>query len=88
MKDVSDARVAYFDSSPPMSTYLVAFIVSNLGCTGSNMKLLNGSEVPVNICARPMYANNTKFALGIAVQVMEFYLDVFKIDYPLPKLGS
>ncbi|KOC70006.1 Glutamyl aminopeptidase [Habropoda laboriosa] len=86
MKDNSDKTIAYFNPSPPMSTYLVAFLVSDFHCTGTHVDLLNGSKIPVSVCARPMYSHKVKFALNVAIGAMEYYLNVFQIDYPLPKL--
>ncbi|CAK9820849.1 Glutamyl aminopeptidase [Anthophora plagiata] len=86
MKGDSDRTITYFDPSPPMSTYLVAFLVSDFQCTGAHMNLLNGSKIPVSVCVRPMYNHKVKFALNVAIRAMEYYLNVFQIDYPLPKL--
>ncbi|XP_076296575.1 glutamyl aminopeptidase isoform X2 [Lasioglossum baleicum] len=86
MKDDSSTTVTYFELSPPMSTYLVAFLVSDFECLESSLTVLNGSSIPVNVCVRPMYKNKTRFALDVAVKTMEYYLTVFNIDYPLPKL--
>ncbi|XP_053979682.1 glutamyl aminopeptidase-like [Hylaeus volcanicus] len=78
--------ITYFDPTPPMSTYLVAFLTSDFDCLGANTTLLNGTMVPLNVCARPMYKHKGTFALNVAIRVMEYYLSVFNIDYPLPKL--
>lgn len=71
-----------------MSTYLVAFIISDFECVGSNLSLLNGSEIPLSVCARSMYRNKTKFALDVGIRAMEYYLKILRVDYPLPKLGN
>lgn len=88
MKDEDGGRITYFVPSPPMSTYLVAFVVSDLECLGSNLKLLNGSRLSMNICVRPIYKNKTDFAIEVATKAMKFFLNVFEVDYPLPKLGN
>ncbi|XP_076239351.1 glutamyl aminopeptidase [Calliopsis andreniformis] len=86
LKNESDSRVTYFAPTPPMSTYLVAFVVSDFECLGSSLKLINGSKIPLNICIRPMYRNKTSFAMEVATKAIEFYLDLFQIDFPLAKL--
>ncbi|XP_026670128.1 glutamyl aminopeptidase-like isoform X2 [Ceratina calcarata] len=86
MKDDSSKTIAYFDPSPPMSTYLVAFLVSDFECLGSEVKLLNKSKIPITVCVRPMYKHKVAFALNFTVKAMKFYLKTFQIDYPLPKL--
>nr|XP_033337087.1 endoplasmic reticulum aminopeptidase 1-like [Megalopta genalis] len=86
MKEDESAVATFFEASPPMSTYLVAFLVSDFECLESSLRTLSGNSIPVKVCARPMYKNKTRFALDVAVRTMEYYLTVFNIDYPLPKL--
>lgn len=88
MGDDGSPTATFFEQSPPMPAYLVAFLVSDFECVGSSLTSLNGSSIPVNVCARPMYKNKTMFALDVAVRVMEYYLTAFDVDYPLPKLGN
>lgn len=83
-----DKTITYFVPSPPMSTYFVAFLVSDFECLGSNMDLLNGSRIPISVCTRPSFKDKVKFALHVAVDAMKYYLETFQIDYPLPKLGK
>ncbi|KAK1126499.1 hypothetical protein K0M31_005134 [Melipona bicolor] len=86
MGDDNDKTIAYFEPTPPMSTYLVAFLVSDFECLGTHMNLLNESKIPVAVCVRPMFKQKAAFALNITIKAMKFYLDTFQIDYPLPKL--
>ncbi|XP_016915887.1 glutamyl aminopeptidase-like [Apis cerana] len=86
IKDEEDKAIAHFDPTPPMSTYLVGFLVSDFDCVGTNMELLNGNEIPITICVRPMFKHKVGFALNITVRTMKYFLDTFQIDYPLPKL--
>ncbi|XP_043517874.1 glutamyl aminopeptidase-like [Frieseomelitta varia] len=86
MGDDNDKTIAYFEPTPPMSTYLVAFLVSDFECLGTHMNLLNESKIPVAVCVRPMFKQKAAFALNITIKAMKFYLETFQIDYPLPKL--
>ncbi|XP_017765836.1 PREDICTED: glutamyl aminopeptidase-like [Eufriesea mexicana] len=86
VKEDWEKAIAYFDPSPPMSTYLVAFLVSDFECLGSSVDLLNGSKVPIAVCARGAFKPKVTFALNITVRIMRHYLEKFQIDYPLPKL--
>ncbi|XP_031845026.2 glutamyl aminopeptidase [Nomia melanderi] len=86
MGDDGSSTATFFEQSPPMSAYLVAFLVSDFECVESSLTILNGSSIPVSVCVRPMYKNKTKFALDVAIRVMEYYLTVFDVDYPMPKL--
>ncbi|CAD1478906.1 unnamed protein product, partial [Heterotrigona itama] len=86
MGDDNDKTIAYFEPTPPMSTYLVAFLVSDFECLGSHMNLLNESKIPVAVCVRPMFKQKAAFALNITIKAMKFYLETFQINYPLQKL--
>lgn len=88
MGDDNDKTIAYFEPTPPMSTYLVAFLVSDFECLGAHMNLLNESKIPVAVCVRPMFKQKAAFALNVTIKAMKFYLETFQIDYPLPKLGN
>lgn len=88
MGDDNDKTIAYFEPTPPMSTYLVAFLVSDFECLGTHMNLLNESKIPVAVCVRPMFKQKAAFALNVTIKAMKFYLETFQIDYPLPKLGN
>ncbi|CAL7934472.1 unnamed protein product [Xylocopa violacea] len=85
-KKHGDKTIAHFDPSPPMPTYLVAFLVSDFECLGSKMALLNDSKIPVSVCVRPTYKHKATFALNVTIRAMKYYLETFQIDYPLPKL--
>lgn len=78
----SDSLVTTFDSSPRMSTYLLAFVVGELHKKSAQTK----GGVDVNIWATPAQpAESLDFALDIAVRTIEFYDDYFGTAYPLPK---
>ena len=72
----------HFYPSVPMSTYLVAFIVCEFEFTNSS----TNNNVTVSVYSRPSLVNDTVYALGIAVTVLEYYQEYFQIDYPLEKL--
>lgn len=74
--------VTSFQTTPRMSTYLLAFITGNLQKKTAHTK--NGTEV--NVYATPAQsAQALDFPLDIAVRSIEFYNQYFGIDYPLPK---
>ncbi|TRY65921.1 hypothetical protein DNTS_026618 [Danionella cerebrum] len=70
-----------FDVSVKMSTYLVAFIVSDF------LSISKTSEhgVKISVYAVPEKINQAEFALDAAVRLLDFYDDYFDIPYPLPK---
>jgi aminopeptidase N len=57
-----------FDTTPKMSTYLVALAVGDFECTGGTT-----DGIPVRICATPDKKHLTGFALEAARQQMEFF---------------
>jgi glutamyl aminopeptidase len=78
-----------FAKSVPMSTYLVCFIVSDFVGISKMAKGLNNREFPVNVYTTKLQPNEKKsFALDVGVKAIEYYINLFGIDYPLPKLGK
>jgi aminopeptidase N len=74
--------VTSFDTTPRMSTYLLAWVTGELHSKSATTK----DGVEVNIWATPAQpASSLDFALDIAVRSIEFYNDYFGIAYPLPK---
>lgn len=70
-----------FETTPRMSTYLLAFGFGAL--QGKTAKTQNGTEVGV-FATVAQAANSVDFALDIAVRVIDFYEDYFQVKYPIP----
>lgn len=70
-----------FETTPVMSTYLVAFVYGELGYKEATSK--NG--VTVRTYATPDNVQFTDFALDVAVKCLDFYEEYFDIPYPLAK---
>lgn len=70
-----------FDETVKMSTYLVAFIVSDLLSISKHTQ----HGVQISVYAVPEKINQAEFALDAAVRLLDFYDDYFDIPYPLPK---
>ncbi|KAG7213582.1 hypothetical protein KM043_002837 [Ampulex compressa] len=75
-----------FAKSVPMSTYLSCFIVSDFVAVTSMAKGLNNREFPVSVYTTRAQKEKGSFALEFGVKVIEYYINLFRIDYPLPKL--
>lgn len=73
--------VSTFDTTPKMSTYLVAFAYGNLRYREAQTK----DGVIVRTYATPDKVDFTQFALDTAVKTLEFYNEYFDIPYPLEK---
>ena len=74
--------VTQFDTTPRMSSYLLAWVVGELQRKTAKTK----SGVEVNIYATPAQApDSLDFALDIATRGIEFFDEYFEVPYPLPK---
>ncbi|XP_061133715.1 endoplasmic reticulum aminopeptidase 1b [Syngnathus typhle] len=71
----------HFATTVKMSTYLVAFIVSDFHSVSKTSQ--HGVKISVYAVAEKI--NQTDFALDAAVKLLDFYDDYFDIPYPLPK---
>jgi aminopeptidase N/puromycin-sensitive aminopeptidase len=76
-----DKHTITFQTTPKMSTYLVAFLVGDFKC-------LSGSAdgVPIRACATPDKVQYGKLALDVAEHTLHYYDNYFGIKYPMPKL--
>lgn len=72
-----------------MSTYLACFIINDFVSTSKMAKGLNGREFPVSVYTTKIQPKEKRiFAVDIGVKAIEYFINLFKIDYPLPKLGK
>lgn len=78
----NDLMVTTFDTTPRMSSYLLAWVIGELQKKSAKTK----GDVEVNIYATPAQApESLDFALDIAVRGIEFFNKYFEVPYPLPK---
>ncbi|KAF0880152.1 ERAP1 aminopeptidase, partial [Crocuta crocuta] len=71
----------HFDVTVKMSTYLVAFIISDF----KSISKITKSGIKVSVYAVPDKIHQADYALDAAVTLLDFYEDYFSIPYPLPK---
>ncbi|XP_032687651.1 aminopeptidase N [Odontomachus brunneus] len=69
----------HYERSVPMSTYLVAFIVSDF----DERKSEDGK---FRVWARHEAINQAKYSLIIGPKILKYYEEYFKIEFPLPKM--
>ncbi|KAF2474722.1 uncharacterized protein BDR25DRAFT_311156 [Lindgomyces ingoldianus] len=75
-------KAVTFNKSPPMSTYLLAFIVGEL-----NYIETNSFRVPVRVYApKDRNIEHGRFSLELAAKTLDFYEKTFDSKFPLPKM--
>ncbi|KAE8366184.1 peptidase family M1-domain-containing protein [Aspergillus caelatus] len=75
-------KVVKFNTSPLMSTYLVAFIVGHL-----NYIETKDFRVPIRVYATPdQDIEHGRFSLDLAAKTLAFYEKAFDNSFPLPKM--
>uniref|UniRef100_A0A1I8P6R0 Aminopeptidase N n=1 Tax=Stomoxys calcitrans TaxID=35570 RepID=A0A1I8P6R0_STOCA len=74
---LTDYEWDYFEESVPMSTYLVAYSISDFS------KLSNGSY---SVWARHDAIQSASYALSMVPKALKFFEDFFGIPFPLPKI--
>jgi len=70
-----------FETSVRMSTYLVAWAITDFVCVEGRTK----RGVPVRVWTAPEKLSQTDVALKAGVDALNRYEDFFKVVYPLPK---
>lgn len=75
-------KAVTFNNTPPMSTYLLAFIVGELKKVESN-----DFRVPVRVFAPPdQDIERGRFSVDLAARTLAFYEKKFNSEFPLPKM--
>ena len=77
-------KITTFNTTPKMSTYLLAFVLGDLHKKTATTK--DGVEVSV-WATRAQHSELFDFPLDIAVRVLEFYEEYFGVKFPLKKCG-
>ena len=78
----STKKAVKFNKSPPMSTYLLAFIVGEL-----NYIETRKFRLPIRVYAPPNQdIEHGRFSLELAARTLEFYEKTFDSKFPLPKM--
>jgi puromycin-sensitive aminopeptidase len=77
----SGKHTVKFETSPKMSTYLVALAVGDFVCNE-----VRADGIPIRICATPDKKGLTAFALEATQHIVEYYNRYYSIKYPFKKL--
>ena len=82
VKNRKETGIWKFETTPRMSSYLLAFVAGDLQGVTATTK--NGTLVGVySTKAHPL--SNLDFSLDIAVRSIEFYEDYYGVKYPIPQ---
>ena len=75
--------LARFEQTPPMSTYLVAFVLTDFQCITN----YTHNHIRVSVCGRPEAMNKGEgdFALYVATYVLTYFEQTYNVSYPLSK---
>jgi puromycin-sensitive aminopeptidase len=82
---VADGRglkTVYFQPTPKMSPYVLAFAVGELECVTARTK----TGTRVSVWTTPGKREQGRFGLAEAVKALEHYEGLYGVPYPLPKL--
>lgn len=82
----SGFKIVGFERTPIMSTYLLAWAVGDFEYIEDFTKRkYNGKPLPVRVYTTRGLKNQAQWALDHAPQVIDYFSELFGIDYPLPK---
>lgn len=86
-KGESGLQIVSFDRTPIMSTYLLAWAIGDFEYIEEFTKReYAGRHLPVRIYTTKGLKEQGRFALEQAPKIIDYFSEIFKIDYPLPKL--
>ncbi|OAQ69696.1 aminopeptidase 2 [Pochonia chlamydosporia 170] len=75
-----------FETSPVMSTYLLAWAVGDFEYIEQlTDRRYNGKQIPVRVYTTRGLKEQGQWALQHAPKIIDFFSEIFDIDYPLPK---
>ncbi|XP_029341713.1 aminopeptidase N isoform X2 [Acyrthosiphon pisum] len=78
----SDYVVDEFEESPPMSTYLLVYMVSDFVYTEADSE---NDQVKYRIICKKDLANKTEFAINLGPKALKYHEDYFDGKFPLHK---
>jgi len=86
--DYGDTQRYVFETTPRMSTYLVALVIGPLISASANATLRSGANISVTAYGvnRSATVGNLAYAAGVGALLVPYYEELFGIGYPLPKL--
>ncbi|KAL1848037.1 hypothetical protein Plec18170_008212 [Paecilomyces lecythidis] len=75
-----------FDRTPIMSTYLLAWAIGDFEYVEAfTERKYKGASIPVRVYTTRGLKDQARFALECAHRTVDYFSEVFEIEYPLPK---
>ena len=79
-------KIVTFERTPVMSTYLLAWAFGDFEYVEAfTRRKYNGEQLPVRVYTTRGLKEQGRFGLDNAHQIVDYFSEIFKIDYPLPK---
>ena len=80
-------KVVSFERTPVMSTYLLAWAIGDFEYIEAfTERKYNGKPLPVRVYTTRGLKEQGALGLNVCHQVVDYFSEIFKIDYPLPKI--
>lgn len=76
----------HFDRSVKMSTYLVAYVLSDFKSLETSYTNKNNVTIPIKVWTRPELISKAKYAISITPKLLTYYEEVFGVPYELEKM--
>ncbi|KAL6233896.1 hypothetical protein BDW75DRAFT_180445 [Aspergillus navahoensis] len=81
-----ELKVVSFGTTPVMSTYLLAWAVGDFDYVEAlTERKYQGKRIPVRVYTTKGLKEQARFALECAHRTVDYFSEVFEIEYPLPK---
>ena len=83
----TNRKVVCFQRTPVMSTYLLTWAVGDFEFVEDyTERMYNGKPLPVRVYTTRGLKEQGRLGLAVCRQVVDYFSEIFKIDYPLPKI--
>ncbi|GME27862.1 glutamyl aminopeptidase [Neofusicoccum parvum] len=80
-------QIVSFEKTPVMSTYLLAWCVGDFEYVEDfTRRKYNGKALPVRVYTTRGLKDQGRFALEHAHKTVDYFSEIFRIEYPLPKV--
>ncbi|KAL4737078.1 peptidase family M1-domain-containing protein [Aspergillus similis] len=81
-----ELKVVSFSTTPVMSTYLLAWAVGDFDYVEAwTERKYQGKSIPVRVYTTKGLKEQARFALECAHRTVDYFSEIFEIEYPLPK---